>query len=274
MQPEDNGWFDFDSFSQEVEQKICAKLVAERSRFPSVDKLLNRFRRSSIKLLSEGPKKKFREFQENHNELCVALCILRDKEGHRCVKLEYEPPFSKCAKRIDFKATFVEGDDIFVDVKTINPISQDDWSKYEDANARGLFPPKVSVHLEKEWLGGELWHDKTAVRAKMLEYSIEVEKKIASCTANIGAAPVVLAFCGDEFKWHIDNLQDFVDFYRTGRYRYDDPFSKMEAYHISERSITLTRRITSFAYFGRPNWEVIPKAVCWDVRGPLWGQAM
>ena len=108
----------------------------------------------------------------------------------------------------------------------------------------------------------------------MLEYSIEVEEKIASCTAEIGAVPVVLAFCSDEFKWHLDSLEDFVDFYRTGRYSYDDPFSKMAAHHISGKCITLTRRISRFAYFGRPNSEIMPKTVCWDVRGPKWGQAM
>ena len=270
MPSEDKEWFDFAGFIQEVEKEICAKLLAERGRFPSVERLVNRFRESSTKLLSEGPRKKFRGFQENHNELCVALCILRDRES--CSKLEYEPPFSTCAKRIDFKATFTEGGVTFFDVKTINPVSQDDWTKYEDAIARGLFPPRVEVHLEKEWLGGELWHGMTAARSKMFEYAIEVEEKISSCDADIGSLPVVLAFCGDGFKWHIDDLEDFVDFYRTERYRYDDPFSKMEAHHISEKSISLTRRISHFAYFGRPNFEILPKAVCWEVRGPKWGR--
>lgn len=271
MPPEDKEWFDFSGFMQEVEQEICTKLLGEKGRFPGIDKLVNRFRESSTKLLSEAPRKRFREFQEYHNELCVAFCILRDKQG--CSKLEYEPSFSTCAKRIDFKATFEEGGLTFFDVKTINPISQDDWSKYEDAIARGLFPRRVEVHLEEKWLGGEIWHGMTAARSKMLEYAIEVEEKISSCIADIGAAPVVLAFCGDEFKWHNDELEDFVDFYRTGRYRYDDAFSKMEAHHISENSISLTRRISRFAYFGRPNFEITPKTVCWDVRGPKWGRA-
>ena len=188
--------------------------------------------------------------------------------------LDYEPPFSKCAKRIDFKVMPVKGEEIFFDVKTINPVSQDDWPKYEDAIARELFPSNVSVDLRKERLGGELWHDMTAARAKMLEYSIEVEKKIASCAAEIGEIPVILAFCSDEFKWHLDSLEDFVDFYRTGRYRNDDPFSKMTAHYILGKSIVLTRRISRFAYFGRPNSEIMPETICWDVRGPKWGQEM
>jgi hypothetical protein len=226
MPPQDKEWFDFSGFIQEIEQEICAKVLGEKGRFPSVDTLVNRFRETSSKLLAEGPRKRFREFQETLT---------------------------------------------FFDVKTINPISQDDWSKYEDAIARGLFPPRVEVHLEEKWLGGEIWHGMTAARSKMLEYAIEFEEKISSCMADIGSAPVVLAFCGDEFKWHKDELEDFVDFYRTGRYRYDDTFSKMEAHHISEKSIYLTRRISRFVYFGRPNFEITPRTVCWDVRGPKWG---
>jgi hypothetical protein len=94
----------------------------------------------------------------------------------------------------------------------------------------------------------------TAARAKMLEYSIEVEEKIASCTADIGAVPVVLVFCGDEFKWHLDSLEDFVDFYRTGRYRYDDPFSKMAAHYISEKSITQQPNKIDWAYISHLNY--------------------
>jgi hypothetical protein len=271
MAMEDEGWFDFSGFIQEIEGEICAKILKEKGRFPSVDKLVNRFRESSTELLKEGPRRRFRKFQENHNELCVAFYILRNEEG--CSKLEYEPSFSTCPKRIDFRATFAQGVTFF-DVKTINPISQDDWSKYEDAIARGLFPQRVKVHLEENWLGGEIWHDMTAARSKMLEYAIEVEEKISSCIADIVSASVVLAFCGDEFKWHKDDLEDFVDFYRTGRYRYDDAFSKMEAHHISEKSIFLTRRISRFAYFGRPNFEITPRTVSWDVRGPRFGQPM
>ncbi len=264
MPSEDKGWVDFSRFIQKIEQEICAKLLDEKGRFPSVDKLVNRFRESSRRLLAEGPERRFRKLQEDHNELCVAFEILKDKG---CLKLEYEPSFSTCAKRIDFKKTLAEGVVIFLDVKTINPNPQNDWPKYEDAVARGRIPPKKLLNIDKKWLGGEFYHALISGRSKMLDYAVEVEEKITSCARDIGSAPVVLVFCTNELKLNITDFENFADFYRTGCHRYDDHFSEMDAHHISEKSISLTRQISRFACFRRGSLDIKPRTVCWDVRG-------
>ena len=44
----------------------------------------------------------------------------------------------------------------------------------------------------------------------MLEYSLELEQKIAGAGLATGDTICVLALCGDGFHWHRDQLEDFV----------------------------------------------------------------
>jgi hypothetical protein len=62
----------------------------------------------------------------------------------------------------------------------------------------------------------------------------------------------VLAFCGECFYWHEDELEDFASFYFPGTHRSDDPFSLAEGRRIRERGIPLARTISGFASMRRP----------------------
>jgi hypothetical protein len=118
---------------------------------------------------------------EAHNELCVASAILANEKPHTA-RLEYEPPLQDCKKSIDFRATAEDGSLNYVDVKTIKPLSKDRWDQYEKAREEKWLPENVHVILEKEWLGGEMWHSMFAARGRMLEYALELEAKIAEAT--------------------------------------------------------------------------------------------
>jgi hypothetical protein len=56
------------------------------------------------------------------------------------------------------------------------------------------------VVIAEEWLGGEIWHAWFAARARMLEYALGLERKIAD--ANLGGENklFVLALCGEGFR--------------------------------------------------------------------------
>ena len=41
-----------------------------------------------------------------------------------------------------------------------------------------MFLENNVVAVSKEWMGGEIWHQMFAARARMLEYTLELEGKI------------------------------------------------------------------------------------------------
>ena len=86
----------------------------------------------------------------------------------------------------------------------------------------------------------------------MLEYSLELEQKIAEGGLTTDNTLFTLAFCGDGFYWHQDQLEDFVSFYYSGVHRADDPFSQVEQRHIyvvrklfSLRVVLIPARLTT-----------------------------
>jgi hypothetical protein len=154
-------------------------------------------------------------------------------------------------------------------VKTIKPKPRDRWDQFEKAKKEGWFPENVQVILSKPWLGGELWHNMFTARARMLEYALELEAKIRDFKVIEDENTLsILAFCGEGFHWRLDDLEDFVSFYRTGCHRADDPFSKAEAKDIADKNITLNRTITRFACMNRPQFAIRHRRLNWNVQPP------
>ncbi len=77
-----------------------------------------------------------------------------------------------------------------------------------------------------------------------------------------------MVFCSDGFDWRWDKLEDFADFYKTGRYNPDDPFRNMESHYIENKKISLQKNITAFCYLERPKTQTkIEKLIC-PIQGP------
>jgi hypothetical protein len=228
--------------------------------------LLYRFNAAIESVLKNG-KGYFRAVDEAHNELCVASALLSNKQL-KFVRLEYEPPLPGCARTIDFRATADNRQIAYVDVKTIKPEDTDRWHQFERARNEGWFPENVIVGISQQWLGGEIWHAWFAARGRMLEYSLELEQKIAEAGLEADKAIFVLALCGDGFRWHQDQLEDFVAFYSTGAYLADDSFSQVEHKYMTDKEISLKRTISRFAYFQRKQGEIRPNRINWHVRSP------
>ena len=121
--------------------------------------------------------------------------------------------------------------------------------------------------LEEKWLGGKIWHDSFSSRGRMLEYTVELEEKIHNYEAG-NRTFFVMVLCGDGFDWRLDKLEDFADFYTTGRYNPDDPFRKMEIFDIEMKQIKFQKNITAFCYLERPKTEAkMEKLIC-PIQGP------
>lgn len=159
------------TYAAEVTSTFGAQFKDAGNRFRDSNRLMNRFTESVNNILSNGSAK-FRSVDEAHNELCIASALLSNPKP-RFDLVEYEPPLSSCAKSIDFRATTIDNQTVYIDVKTINPEAKDRWDQYERAQNERWFPKNVLVMLDQQWLGGELWHNKFAARSRMLEYAIE-----------------------------------------------------------------------------------------------------
>lgn len=205
--------------------KIFGKEFGEAAdRFKDGQVLLDRFSAAIATVLKNG-RGHFRAVDEAHNELCVVSALLANTKL-KFIRLEYEPPLPGCAKTIDFRATADSGQIAYVDVETIKPGDTDRWEQFERARAEGWFPENVVVGLSRHWLGGEIWHAWFAARARM--YSLEMEQKIEEAGLAADNGIRVLALCGDGFRWHQDQLEDFVAFYFRGVYHGDDSFALVE----------------------------------------------
>ena len=257
----------FQGHAAEVERELCAAIESEGDRFSSQERLLRRFR-DSVALLMDRGLGQLNGFIEAHNELCVAVLVLEDPNEPTCIRLDYEPTMSSCSQKFDFRAVLSSGSTVWIEVKTIRPTSQDDWERFERVVESGYIPRNVRVTLDQDWLGGELFHNMYAARSKMLQYSLETEGKITSCLSSARDDTTLLAFFSDGFRWHLDELEDFVAFYLTGHYWPGDPFQDMQQHYMTEHNITFTRNIKSFAFIRRPIRLVRPDRVMWKVEPP------
>lgn len=246
--------------------KAFSSVFAEATeRFLDGERLLQRFSEAVDSVLRGAS---FSAVDEAHNELCTARALLLNTKP-RFSSIAYEPPLPGCAKSIDFRATYDPGWAAFVDVKTIKPQPKDRWEQFERALSEGWFPQNVTVGLSKEWLGGEIWHAWFAARARILEYTRELERKISECgLAGRQNTVITLALCGTGVDWHKDQLEDFVQFYRIGRHRSDDPFAKVEMHSMRNNKTTLDRTVTRFAYMKRRQGVLFPSRLIWNVQGP------
>ncbi len=264
LDEEDIVWVE--KYAKEVRETFGGIFKSAATRFEDGPRLLERFQATIDELLKVG-RGRFRTVDEAHNELCMAAAILQNPNPKFSV-LEYEPRLYGCSKSIDFCAKTPDGLTLFVDVKTIKPMPRDRWEQYQKALEEGWFPDKVKLLLSKEWLGGELWHNTFAARSRFLEYALELEQKIADCKFQAEKIFFVLAFCGEGFYWHEDELEDFVSLYFSGVHRPDDPFTKAEDKYLNEKKVSLSRTISRFACIRRPQGEIQKKQLNWNVQSP------
>lgn len=264
LDADDRSWLS--EYESAVVAFFSTKFKEDADRFTEGNRLLDRFVASVEEVRKRG-RGFFRAVDEAHNELCIVVALLRNIEP-RFVRIRYEPPLPNTDKTIDFCAEIQGGPAVYVDVKTIKPLPTDRWDQYERAMKEGWFSKDVAFMVEREWLGGELWHDAFAARGRMLEYTLELEQKIAQAQLAMNGNVSVLALCGEGFHWHQDELEDFVAFYRTRHHRADDPFSLAEKKYIEERHLSISCTVSRFACLRRPQGELLQKRLNWNVQPP------
>ncbi len=258
----------FREFLRQTEEDLLNVIEEKRSRLGGWEKLIKRYQSAQRKVLNDSISF-LKQFHEAHNEICTAVVLLEDSTLPNDTNIDYELDIKGCNKKIDFIVTAANSPIRYVEVKTIHPITQDDWIKYKAALEQNRFTENTRLILDQEWLGGELYHNYISSRSKFLEYCMDFEEKIEACLTNKLNKITFLLLFSNGFDWHIDTLEDFEFFYSHRRHAPDDHFAKMEEYHIKINEINLKRNINYFAYAERPNLEIRPKRnIIWNVTYP------
>lgn len=201
------------------------------------------------------------------NELAVAGQILADKSLSH-TPIWYEPEIVSHGPRFDFVAPDVNGQALYIEVKTVEPRTEDsdsNWAKFE--GRQKYLTPGNHYIVEKEWMGAAIFGKSFAARSSFLDNTFETEAKFKDHNA-VKPGHAILVFCGTGFAWKVDALEDFADFYRTGRHRGDDPFADMEQHAIEQRGAKLSRSLNGFAALMRKSDDALPSKCVYPVRGP------
>ena len=257
----------FKEFVENAKKHLIECVLSNKERFPDNDKIINHYHDAVAGVCAHGDQR-LRAFHEVHNELCTATAILEGTNEPKVTYLQYEPTITNCNKRFDFHVTMSDGTVKYIEVKTIHPTTQDDWEKYQCALKKQRFPKDTHLILDNEWLGGELYHNAYASRTKMMDYALDLEKKIEACLSDIFEKMVFLVLFTNGFHWHLDELEDFVFFYFNGFHFPGDHFSSMEKFVVKEKNIVFNKTIDCFSFIKRPKTELKPNRVIWNVIPP------
>ena len=230
------------SFLSVVDETVVASIEQSQERLKGCGKLIKQYR-DQCKAWHAQNVGTARNITERVNELCIAKAIV---EAPTVADAEYEAPLAGTGKTIDFLVRPKDNPDqrIFYDVKTVHPEPHDAWEQYQRFTTKGWWAPKTELTLERDWMGGEIAHDKFASRVRFIEHTFDLEAKIAAITERDGTF-FRMVFCGNGFQWHPDELEDFAEGYFTGRSRWDH-FASMQQHWLAERGFGFQRTIAGF----------------------------
>jgi large subunit ribosomal protein L30 len=254
--------------AKQVRDEYREIIVGAGSRIVRGQVLWDQFEAAVVSCLAD-PKRDDRQLTEKINEIAVAAVLVADRAlaGR---PIQYEPDMLPDGRRIDFVIDR-GADNLYVEVKTVSPRTNDSDKAWEDFLRRKKFHPKTLDYMvTREGMGGMIHGNEFASRGHFFDYTRAFEERLAAAKA-IKPGPGVLVFCGTGFAWRKSNLEDFADFYRTGIPRADDPFGKMQQHDIEEKKINLLRNVDHFAFLQRPIELAQKQGFYFSVRGPKFG---
>lgn len=249
----------------EVSRSVLPKL-ANDTRFGRATELIDRFHHE-IEIWRKT--NSFRPVIEIGNELAAAECLL----GRLSVgdSLIYEPPMPDTNKRIDFLKTNSAGAYEWIEVKTVSPQWADDeagWLRF--TRIAQAFPENSRLVVAKEWAGAAIAGQSIKARWSFIQRTVEVEKRATFIPRN-QRGPVSLLFCSTGSDWYQDELEDFADFYRTGKHRADDWLRSAADRYMHDEGIRFSQSLSGFHYLAREHGEVSAHDFSMQVAGPSLG---
>jgi hypothetical protein len=238
----------------DVRSILLPRLSADR-RFPDASKLADRFEREVSDWQSKSvDERSFRGVINITNEVAAAKALLGEMAAAEL--LHYEPPINGTKKTLDFLVIGEQGHCAWIDVKTVAPQWQDDdeaWQRFLDIAAE--FPFNARLGVRRDFCGAAISGQAIKARWTFIRRTIEVELK-AALIPPAEKGRVWLLFCSDSGAWHPDELEDFADFYRTGKFRDDDWSRNAIARYMMEEKLSFARTLEGFHFLRRRQDEL------------------
>lgn len=200
-----------------------------------------------------------RQMIETFNEVCLIHYLSNDSN---CSWIYYEQEVGTSKRSIDI-VTILNKKKFYLDIKTVHPCMNPKdidkkWAEYEKAYNKYL---KGEVTLFRDGFGPELWHNMIASRTKFIDYTKDLEDKIDEYNKPDDGY-YFMVFCGNNFDWTKDELEDFVEYYLTGKATYWDHLREMSDYYITNKDIHFQHNIDNFTILFRDNisniYNIIP----------------
>ncbi len=245
-----------------VLDQLVPKLLADQ-RFHDDGHLVNRFH-TEVKTWKATDR--IRPVIEIGNELAAADCLLGLLPEND--RLHYEPAIVGTPKRIDFLQVRANGERHWAEVKTVAPTWVDDedgWQRF--VRIAQSFPENAKLVVAREWAGAAIAGQFIKARWSFIARTAEVEAR-AALIPEAQKGPVSLMLCSTGSAWYPDQLEDFADFYRTGRHRADDWMSNATNRYMQEEGITFARSLAGFHYLARKHESVFADDLRLHVAGP------
>ena len=212
----------------------------------------------------------FRPLIEIGNELAAAECLLNSLGGGD--RLTYEPAMPGTERLIDFHRLAASGEHEWVEVKTVAPQWVDyeaDWKRFMDIAQ--AFPENAQLIVAKEWGGAAIAGQAIKARWSFVRRAAAMEA-VTPIIPDEMKGPVWVLFCSTGAAWHPDELEDFADFYRTGRAREDDPMRNAVDRFMNDEGIRFQGALAGFHYLGRRHEETSAHDFRMNVEGPNFGR--
>lgn len=243
---------DIKAHIEQVRAVVIPTIEAAGTRFSGRDRLLESFEKA---VDSFTEKEQISGVIERVNEIVVAERIIRDPTLKNSA-VEYEPTIIRGAPLFDFIITDPNLATHFIEVKTVHPAQRN--SNPQRASTRLTHVPEnILVAIADHGMGTEIFDSSFAARSSFLKYTLETEQKLLTHQA-VRPGNAYLVFCGNGFSWQADELEDFADFYRTKKYRNDDPFSRMEAHDIESKNLKIEGNLRAMFAMHRKATEIQP----------------
>ncbi len=249
-----------------VEAAYAPLITGENSQLDGGAKLWGQFTDAVASYRKRGGTT-FAAVYERINELAIARILLEDSSLMSC-RILYEPKITADDRRIDFVVPDADASILYIEVRTVRPTAKDteqNWHKYEERLERHT--ANVKYVVEQEWMGAAIYGNSFSARSKFMEYVCDFEPRLANANM-VQPGRGLLVFCGTGMEWDRSKLEDFADFYRTGKHRQDDPFAAMEAEALRDCGKPLQRNVAAFGFLKRRMVSTTGQEWTANVRGP------
>lgn len=230
-----------------VRHRLLPKLMTDL-RFVDARKLAERFEDAASLWALRPSELTRRNMIEVGNEIAVAVSLLcwdYREVGVLC----YRRPIENCLT-VDFSLSDSNGNSACIFVRTLVPEWADDDSGWLRLRRAAFEARRSSAGRKRKASHTRISTWQVKASWAILNQTIETEKKVA-LIQQASPGPIWLLLCSDLSGLACSNLEQFADYYRTGRLLPEDWVTHGIDRYLSDMHATFTRTLAGFHFLSR-----------------------